>query len=106
MLITPRWLMLKSGKNQLIYSPFLVEAVNRFDQEIYRVKLPGPPNIGEGKPENQNHVMSFGLLYKGSRGEAEKADKKADENDEGQPLPGTARHREFYPEGVAKVLQR
>lgn len=43
---------------------------------------------------------------KGSRGEADKkADKKADENDEGQPLPGTARHREFYPEGVAKVLQ-
>ncbi|CAH1412770.1 unnamed protein product [Lactuca virosa] len=31
-------------------------------REIYRVKLPGPPNIGEGKPENENHVMSFGLL--------------------------------------------
>ncbi|XP_073001675.1 endoribonuclease Dicer homolog 1 [Typha latifolia] len=26
-------------------------------------------------------------------------------NDEGDPLPGTARHREFYPEGVAEVLQ-
>ncbi|CAI9103564.1 OLC1v1002075C1 [Oldenlandia corymbosa var. corymbosa] len=30
---------------------------------------------------------------------------KSDEKDEGDPLPGTARHREFYPEGVAKVLQ-
>ncbi|XP_030535345.1 endoribonuclease Dicer homolog 1 [Rhodamnia argentea] len=28
-----------------------------------------------------------------------------DQNDEGDPLPGTARHREFYPEGVADILQ-
>ncbi|KAI3825989.1 hypothetical protein L1987_00028 [Smallanthus sonchifolius] len=41
------------------------------------------------------------LPDKGSRGEGE----KADENDEGDPLPGTARHREFYPEGVANILQ-
>ena len=33
-------------------------------QEIYRIKLPGPPNIGEGKPENQNHAIIF------TRGEA------------------------------------
>lgn len=31
--------------------------------------------------------------------------KKADPNDEGNPLPGTAQHREFYPEGVANVLK-
>ncbi|KAI7984637.1 hypothetical protein LOK49_LG15G02586 [Camellia lanceoleosa] len=30
---------------------------------------------------------------------------KVDQNDEGDPLPGTARHREFYPEGVANILQ-
>ncbi|XP_044491357.1 endoribonuclease Dicer homolog 1 [Mangifera indica] len=30
---------------------------------------------------------------------------KVDQNDEGDPLPGTARHREFYPEGVADILQ-
>ncbi|KAM5555821.1 endoribonuclease Dicer [Rosa sericea] len=30
---------------------------------------------------------------------------KVDKNDEGDPLPGTARHREFYPEGVANILQ-
>ncbi|WMV39602.1 hypothetical protein MTR67_032987 [Solanum verrucosum] len=47
-----------------VYSSILVKAVNGFDQEVYRVKLPGPPNIGEGKPENQNHSIIF------TRGEA------------------------------------
>ena len=28
-------------------------------EEIYRVRLPGNPIIGEGKPENQNHAMIF-----------------------------------------------
>ncbi|PSS05105.1 Endoribonuclease [Actinidia chinensis var. chinensis] len=41
------------------------------------------------------------LPDKGSRGDGE----KVDQNDEGDPLPGTARHREFYPEGVANILQ-
>lgn len=41
------------------------------------------------------------LPDKGSGGEVE----KVDQNDEGDPLPGTARHREFYPEGVANILQ-
>ncbi|OMO82373.1 hypothetical protein COLO4_23064 [Corchorus olitorius] len=41
------------------------------------------------------------LPDKGSGEEAE----KVDQNDEGEPLPGTARHREFYPEGVANILQ-
>ena len=27
--------------------------------EVYRVRLPGNPVIGEGKPENQNHAMIF-----------------------------------------------
>ncbi|CAN8306466.1 unnamed protein product [Cochlearia groenlandica] len=30
---------------------------------------------------------------------------KVDQDDEGEPIPGTARHREFYPEGVADVLK-
>ncbi|KAK9088625.1 hypothetical protein Scep_027707 [Stephania cephalantha] len=42
-----------------IYSSILVKAVNGLDQEIYRIKLPGTPNIGEGKPENQNHAIIF-----------------------------------------------
>lgn len=28
-------------------------------KEIYRVKLPGNPILGEGKPENQNHALIF-----------------------------------------------
>lgn len=27
--------------------------------EIYRIQLPGPVKIGEGKPENQNHAIIF-----------------------------------------------
>jgi len=27
--------------------------------EVYRVRLPGNPVVGEGKPENQNHAMIF-----------------------------------------------
>ncbi|KAL0913169.1 hypothetical protein M5K25_016608 [Dendrobium thyrsiflorum] len=30
---------------------------------------------------------------------------KIEQNDEGDSLPGTTRHREFYPEGVAEILQ-
>lgn len=28
-------------------------------REVYRVKLPGNPIVGEGKPENQNHALIF-----------------------------------------------
>eukprot|EP00595_Chromulina_sp_UTEXLB2642_P001715 CAMPEP_0196767632 /NCGR_PEP_ID=MMETSP1095-20130614/41799_1 /TAXON_ID=96789 ORGANISM="Chromulina nebulosa, Strain UTEXLB2642" /NCGR_SAMPLE_ID=MMETSP1095 /ASSEMBLY_ACC=CAM_ASM_000446 /LENGTH=1772 /DNA_ID=CAMNT_0042136127 /DNA_START=2165 /DNA_END=7482 /DNA_ORIENTATION=- len=34
----------------------------KYDQtvkEIYRIKLPGNPVLGEGKPENQNHAIVF-----------------------------------------------
>ncbi|KAF8379890.1 hypothetical protein HHK36_027355 [Tetracentron sinense] len=41
------------------------------------------------------------LPDKGSEEEGE----KVDQNDEGDPVPGTARHREFYPEGVADTLR-
>lgn len=41
------------------------------------------------------------LPDKGIRGE----DDKVEQNDDGDPLPGTARHREFYPEGVADILR-
>ncbi|PIN16654.1 1,3-beta-glucan synthase/callose synthase catalytic subunit [Handroanthus impetiginosus] len=52
------------NKTEKVYSSILVKAVNGFDQAIYRIKLPGSPNIGEGKPENQNHAIIF------TRGEA------------------------------------
>jgi callose synthase len=47
-----------------VYSSVLIKAENNLDQEIYRIKLPGPAIIGEGKPENQNHAIIF------TRGEA------------------------------------
>ncbi|XP_020251345.1 putative callose synthase 8 isoform X2 [Asparagus officinalis] len=46
-------------KPHKVYSSVLVKAHNNLDQEIYRIKLPGPPIIGEGKPENQNHAIIF-----------------------------------------------
>lgn len=55
---------IEADRPKKVYSSILVKAVNGFDQEIYRIKLPGPPNIGEGKPENQNHAIIF------TRGEA------------------------------------
>ncbi|KAF5188382.1 Callose synthase [Thalictrum thalictroides] len=50
-----------TGREGVEYYSVLV----KYDQdlqkevEIYRVRLPGPLKIGEGKPENQNHAMIF-----------------------------------------------
>ncbi|KAJ0966771.1 hypothetical protein J5N97_023688 [Dioscorea zingiberensis] len=60
----------KSGKNEKVYYSALVksalaktdnagESVQNLDQVIYRIKLPGPAMLGEGKPENQNHAIIF-----------------------------------------------
>lgn len=38
-------------------------AYQMINQVIYKIKLPGPAILGEGKPENQNHAIIF------SRGE-------------------------------------
>ncbi|KAK7305003.1 hypothetical protein VNO77_42901 [Canavalia gladiata] len=55
----------KDGKSQKVYYSVLVKGGEKYDEEIYRIKLPGPPTeIGEGKPENQNHAIIF------TRGEA------------------------------------
>ncbi|KAJ4711705.1 Callose synthase [Melia azedarach] len=35
------------------------EPVQTLDQVIYKIKLPGPAILGEGKPENQNHAIIF-----------------------------------------------
>lgn len=54
-----------NGKSEKFYYSVLVKGGEKFDEEIYRIKLPGPPtDIGEGKPENQNHAIIF------TRGEA------------------------------------
>ncbi|KAJ9153387.1 hypothetical protein P3X46_026832 [Hevea brasiliensis] len=61
----------KSKKsNQKVYYSALVKAaspksidslepVQNLDEVIYRIKLPGPAILGEGKPENQNHAIIF-----------------------------------------------
>ncbi|KAJ8436464.1 hypothetical protein Cgig2_000449 [Carnegiea gigantea] len=51
---------LKDGKVQTEYHSKLVKAdINGKDKEIYSIKLPGNPKLGEGKPENQNHAIVF-----------------------------------------------
>ncbi|XP_050219480.1 callose synthase 9 [Mercurialis annua] len=51
---------LKDGKIQREFYSKLVKAdINGKDKEIYSIKLPGNPKLGEGKPENQNHAIVF-----------------------------------------------
>ncbi|EPS67036.1 hypothetical protein M569_07740, partial [Genlisea aurea] len=51
---------MKDGKVQTEYFSKLVKAdINGKDKEIYSIKLPGNPKLGEGKPENQNHAVVF-----------------------------------------------
>jgi len=41
------------------YSCLVKAGENGDPAEVYRVRLPGDPVIGEGKPENQNHAIVF-----------------------------------------------
>ncbi|KAI8526298.1 hypothetical protein RHMOL_Rhmol13G0297700 [Rhododendron molle] len=51
---------LKDGRVHTEYYSKLVKAdINGKDKEIYCIKLPGNPKLGEGKPENQNHAVIF-----------------------------------------------
>ncbi|XP_017218249.1 callose synthase 9 isoform X1 [Daucus carota subsp. sativus] len=51
---------MKDGIVQTEFYSKLVKAdINGKDKEIYSVKLPGNPKLGEGKPENQNHAVIF-----------------------------------------------
>jgi len=43
----------------VFYSVLVKSNGNGGVQEIYRIRLPGNPVLGEGKPENQNHAMIF-----------------------------------------------
>uniref|UniRef100_A0A1J3EUH6 1,3-beta-glucan synthase n=1 Tax=Noccaea caerulescens TaxID=107243 RepID=A0A1J3EUH6_NOCCA len=46
------------GKKEF-YSKLVKADIHGKDQEIYSIKLPGDPKLGEGKPENQNHAIVF-----------------------------------------------
>lgn len=50
-----------TGRDGKEYYSVLVKFDKKLDKEveIYRVKLPGPLKLGEGKPENQNHAIIF-----------------------------------------------
>ncbi|KAI4322673.1 hypothetical protein L6164_022344 [Bauhinia variegata] len=50
-----------SGRDETEYYSVLVKYDHQLEKEveIYRVKLPGPVKLGEGKPENQNHAIIF-----------------------------------------------
>ncbi|KAL4347627.1 hypothetical protein GQ457_17G005410 [Hibiscus cannabinus] len=49
------------GRNEKEYYSVLVKYDQQLQKEveIYRVQLPGPLKLGEGKPENQNHALIF-----------------------------------------------
>ncbi|KAE8123986.1 hypothetical protein FH972_018899 [Carpinus fangiana] len=51
-------------KEKEFYSKLVKADIHGKDQEIFSIKLPGDPKLGEGKPENQNHAIIF------TRGEA------------------------------------
>nr|GEV28054.1 callose synthase 3 [Tanacetum cinerariifolium] len=56
-----------TNSNHKVYYSTLVKAMPSsnfetaqiLDQVIYKIKLPGPPMLGEGKQENQNHGIIF-----------------------------------------------
>ncbi|KAF2283230.1 hypothetical protein GH714_043582 [Hevea brasiliensis] len=50
-----------TGRDEKEYYSVLVKYDQQLDKEveIYRIKLPGPLKLGEGKPENQNHALIF-----------------------------------------------
>ena len=54
----------RDGGDSIFYSVLVKSDGAGCIQEIYRVRLPGNPVLGEGKPENQNHAIIF------TRGEA------------------------------------
>ncbi|XP_042501433.1 callose synthase 12-like [Macadamia integrifolia] len=51
----------ETGKDQKEYYSVLVRYDTQLEKEIeiYRIRLPGPFKLGEGKPENQNHAIIF-----------------------------------------------
>lgn len=51
----------RSETGEMDYYSVLVKYDQQLEKEveIYRVKLPGPLKLGEGKPENQNHALIF-----------------------------------------------
>lgn len=51
----------RTGRESKKFYSVLVkyDPVKQQEVEIYRIELPGPVKLGEGKPENQNHAIIF-----------------------------------------------
>lgn len=47
------------GKLHTTHYSVLVRWHGNTVEELYRIELPGPMKLGEGKPENQNHAIVF-----------------------------------------------
>lgn len=49
------------GRDEVEFYSILVKYDQQLQREveIYRIQLPGPVKLGEGKPENQNHAIIF-----------------------------------------------
>lgn len=52
-------LLKDDGKLHTTYYSVLVRWHENTIEELYRIELPGPMKLGEGKPENQNHAIVF-----------------------------------------------
>ncbi|KAJ1413457.1 glycosyl transferase [Ochromonadaceae sp. CCMP2298] len=51
----------RQNKGEAVFYSVLIKhnQASNSPKEVYRIKLPGNPIIGEGKPENQNHAIVF-----------------------------------------------
>lgn len=82
---------------------FLLSSINNLDiANIFKLGLMQAVCLDACKKLHQMGAFTDMLLPdKGSGVESE----KVEQDEEGDPIPGTSRHREFYPEGVADILR-
>ena len=73
-------------------------------QERWLIYLPIMQAVCLAACKKLHEMGAFTDMLLPDKGSGEERE-KVDQNDEGDPLPGTARHREFYPEGVADILK-
>ncbi|KAL3639558.1 Dicer-like protein 1 [Castilleja foliolosa] len=116
---------LPSDRYSILHPEFIMERHEKTDSPVeYSCKLQLPCNAPFERLEGpicksmrlaqqavclaackKLHEMgAFTDMLLPDKGVGEETD-KVEQTDDGDPLPGTARHREFYPEGVADILQ-
>ncbi|KAF2315141.1 hypothetical protein GH714_038252 [Hevea brasiliensis] len=78
-------------------------SVDSTPETVYEVESTGAIAVCLAASKKLHEMGEFTDMRLPDKGSGEERE-KVDQNDEGEPLPGTARHREFYPEGVANIL--